>query len=90
MAAMATILDFGFPIATIFAVFDLQVTLMQETKRKIDFEDGSHLRFPIGMILAFFLSTSHLDASYQVSSQLVQGCRRSRLLKQLLMPHDAL
>ena len=37
---------------------------------------------------SYFLSTSHPDASYQVSSQLAQGCRRSRLLKQLLMPHD--
>ena len=27
---------------------------VQETKRKIDFEDGSHFGFPIGMILAFF------------------------------------
>ena len=33
-------------------------------------------------------STSHPDASYQVLSQLAQGCRRSRLLKQLLTPHD--
>ena len=28
------------------------------------------------------------DTSYQVSSQLVQGCRRSRLLKQLLTLDD--
>ena len=35
-----------------------------------------------------FWSTSHPDASYQVSSQLAQGCRRSRLLKQLLTPQD--
>ena len=38
--------------------------------------------------LSYFLSTSHPDASYQVSSQLAQGCRRSRLLKQLLTPQD--
>ena len=110
--------------------------LVQEKKRKIDFQDGGHLGFPIGMILAifdlqvtlilpskfgvnwpfssgeevknrfsrwlpwrpswisdqrdfsYFLSTGHPDASYQVSSQLAQGCRRSRLLKQLLMPLD--
>ena len=37
---------------------------------------------------SYFWSTSHPDASYQVSSQLAQGCRRSRLLKQLLTPHD--
>ena len=36
----------------------------------------------------YFRFTSHPDASYQVSSQLAQGCRRSRLLKQLLTPHD--
>ena len=38
---------------------------------------------------SYFLSISHPDASYQVSSQLAQGRRRSRLLKQLLTPHDA-
>ena len=37
---------------------------------------------------SYFCSTSHPDASYQVSRQLDQGCRRSRLLKQLLTPHD--
>ena len=37
---------------------------------------------------SYFWSTSHPDASYQVASQLAQGCRRSRLLKQLLTPHD--
>ena len=59
----------GFPIGTILATFDLQVTLMlptefevhclsaQEKKRKIDFQDGGHgghLGFPIGTILATF------------------------------------
>ena len=54
----------GFPIGTILAIFDLQVTLMvptestglsvQEKKRKIDFQDGGHLGFPIGTILAIF------------------------------------
>ena len=38
---------------------------------------------------SYFWSTSHPDASYQVSSQLAQGCRRSRLLKQLLTLHEA-
>ena len=37
---------------------------------------------------SYFWSTSHPDDSYRVTSQLAQGCRRSRLLKQLLMPHD--
>ena len=44
--------------------------LVQEKKRKIDFQDGghsSHLGFPY---FTYFLSTSHPDASYQVSSQL--------------------
>ena len=59
----------GFPIRTISATFDLQVTLIlptkfrvnwpsvQEKKRKIDFQDGGlggHLGFPIGTILAIF------------------------------------
>ena len=59
----------GFPIETILAIFDLQVTQcfqlslesigfsIQEKKRKIDFLEGghgSHLRFPIGTILAIF------------------------------------
>ena len=33
--------------------------------------------------------SSHSNASYQVSSQLAQGCKRSRLLKRLSTPHDA-
>ena len=37
---------------------------------------------------SYFWSTGHPNTSYQVSSQLAQGCRRSRLLKQLLTPHD--
>ena len=59
----------GFPIGTILAIFDLQVTLMlpsnlesiglsvQEKKRKIDFQDGGHgghLGFLVGTILAIF------------------------------------
>ena len=58
-----------FPIGTILAIFDLQVTWcflaslestgfsVQEKKRKIDFQDGGqggHLGFPIGRILAIF------------------------------------
>ena len=39
-------------------------------------------------LFSYFLSINHSDASYQVSSQLAQGCRRSRLLKQRLTPHD--
>ena len=58
-----------FPIGTILAIFDPQVTPMLPSKlgvnwpfgsgkeAKIDFQDGGndgHLRFPIGMILAIF------------------------------------
>ena len=47
--------------------------LDQEKKHKIDFQDSGHrchLGFPIRRILAIFLSTSHPDAFYEVSSQL--------------------
>ena len=57
----------GFPIGTILAIFDLQVTPMLPTKfqvdwpfgsgeeaKKKDFQDGGHLGFPIGTILAIF------------------------------------
>ena len=59
----------GYPIGTILAIFDLQVTLMLPSnfevnwpfgsgeEAKIDFQDGghgSHLGFPIGAILAIF------------------------------------
>ena len=59
----------GFPIRTILAIFDLQVTLMTLTKFQVNwpFHSGeeaknrfsrwlplSHLGFPIGMILAIF------------------------------------
>ena len=49
----------GFPISTILAIFDLQSPQcflaslesiglsVQEKKRKIDFQDGGHLGFPI-------------------------------------------
>ena len=82
------------------AIFDLQVTLMLPTKFQVNWPLGSgeevknrfsrcchgcHLGFPTGMILAI-LNLQVINASYQVSSQLAQGCRRSRLLKQLLMP----
>ena len=38
----------------------------EEVKKKIDFQDGRHLGFPIGRILAIFISTCHPDASYQI------------------------
>ena len=68
-----------------FSYFDLQVPRyfllsfesiglsVHKKKFKIDFQDGGyggHLGFPIRMILAIFLSASHPDISYQVSSLL--------------------
>ena len=93
----------GFPIGTILAIFDLQVTPMLPSKFgvKWPFSSGEEAknRFSRWRPLRpswisdrhdfrYFWSTSHLDASLQVSSQLAQGCRRRRLLKQLLTPHD--
>ena len=63
MAAMAAIWDF---LLERFAIFDLQVTRcflpsfesiglsVQKKKRKIDFQDGRNLGFPIAKILAIF------------------------------------
>ena len=82
-----------FPIRMILATVDLQVTsillmnfesialLVQEKKFKTDFQDGRlslNLGFPIATISAVLLSTSHPDASYQVSSQLASQFRRRR------------
>ena len=92
----------GFPIGTILAIFDLQVTPMLPSKFGVNWRFGSEEaknRFsrwqpwrPSWISdrndFSYFLSTGHPDASYQVSSQLAQECRRSRLLKQLLTPHD--
>ena len=56
-------IQLGFPIRTVLAIFNLQVTpisfesaclSVQEKKRKINFQDGGHLRFPISTILAPF------------------------------------
>ena len=45
-------------ITKILAIFDLRLASVglsvQEKKRKIDFQDGGHLGFPIGTILAIF------------------------------------
>ena len=85
----------------ILAIFDLQVT--QTTKFGVywPFSSGEEAKNWFSKWLLwqpswisdrndfiYFWSTSHPDASYQVSSQLTQGCRRSRLLKQLLTPHN--
>ena len=39
-------------------------------------EDGGHFGFPIGTILTIFISTSHPNASYQVSNQLAVWFRK--------------
>ena len=63
--------------------------LVQEKKRKIDFQDsrnGGHFGFPIGTILLIFLSTSHSDASYQVKWP--RGVGGVGFERKLLTPHD--
>ena len=89
--------NLGFQLNTIF---DLQVTTMLPSKFGVNWPLGSgeevknrfSRRWPSWISdrhdFSYFLSTGHPDASYQVLSQLAQGCRRSKLLKRLLMPHD--
>ena len=84
----------GFPIGTTFAIFYLQVTPMLPTKFGVSWPFGSgeeaKNRFsrwrpwwPSWISdrndFSYFFFISHPDASYQLSSQLAQGCRRSRL-----------
>ena len=81
----------GFPIETILAVFDLQVTPMLLTKFQVNWPFGSGekakirfsrlLPYPPSWIsdrndFSYFWSTRHPDASYQVSSQLAFWFRR--------------
>ena len=49
---------------------------VQKKKGKTDFQDGRHLGFLIGRILAIFISTSHPDDSYQFSNQLALWFRK--------------
>ena len=73
----------GFPIGTILAIFHLQVTPMLPSKFGVNWPFGSgeeaKNRFSRWRPIwdrddfSYFLSTSHPDASYQVSSQLAQG-----------------
>ena len=56
-----------------FESSDLSV---QKKKGKIDFQDGRHNGFPIGTILAIFISTNHPDASYEFSNQLALWFRK--------------
>ena len=54
---------------------------VQKKKRKIGFQDGCHLGFLIGKILAIFISTSQPDASYQFSNQLALWFRKIKKKK---------
>ena len=89
MAAMAAFLDFG---SELFANFDLEVTPMLPTKFQVKWPFGSGeeakirylrwwLRQPSWIFdqkdFKFFLSKSHPNASYGVSSQLAFWFRRN-------------
>ena len=89
----------GFPIETILATFNLPVTPILPTQFQVNWPFGSgeeaENRFSIWPPwrpswisdpndFSYFWCTSHSDASYQVSSQLAQGCRRSWLFKQIV------
>ena len=52
------------------------IGLSVQKKGKIEFQDGRHLGFPTGTILAIFISTSHPNPSYQFSNQLVLWFRK--------------
>ena len=52
------------------------IGLSFQKKGKIYFQDGHHLGFPIGTILAIFISTSHPNPSYQFSNQLALSFRK--------------
>ena len=82
----------GFPIETILAIlissshpdasyqiFKSTGPLVQENKRKKEFQDGrhgGHLGISDPNNLSYFRSTSHPNASYQVSSQMAFQFRR--------------
>ena len=89
MATMAAILDFR--STRFLAIFDLQVTLMLPTKFGVNWSFGSgeeaknrFSRWPPWRPswisdpnnLSYFRSTSHPNASYQVSSQMAFQFRR--------------
>ena len=86
MAAIAAIWDFLLQQFELFLIyksprcflpsFESIGLSVQKKKRKIDFQAGRHLGFPIRMILAIFISTSHPDASYEFSNQLALWFRK--------------
>ena len=90
-----------FPLITRLAFFYVQVIQMLPTKFQVKCPFGSEKEaknrfsrwrpssFSCQNGFSYFQCTSHFDASYQVSSQMAQGCRRSKLLNQLLAPLDA-
>ena len=81
----------GYQIRKILAIFDLQVSLMLPTKFRVNWPFGSEeakdrfSRWPpwrpswisVQNDFSYFYSTSHPNASYQVSSQLLFWFRRS-------------
>ena len=96
--------NLGFPIGTILTIFDLQVTSMLPTKFGVNspFCSGEEAKNRVSRWppwqpswisnrndFSYFCSTCHPNASYHVLNQLAQGCRRSRLIKQLLTRHNA-
>ena len=87
----------------ILATFALQVIPMLLTKFGVNWPFGSGVEAKNSFSswlpwrpswisdwnnFSYFCSSSHPDASYQVLSQLAQGCRMCRLLKQLLTLQD--
>ena len=87
MAAIAAIWDFLSQRFELFLIYKSprcflpsfeSIGLSVQKKVKIDFQDGRHIGFRIGMILAIFISTSHANASYEFSNQLVFWFRKIR------------
>ena len=86
MDAMAAIWDFLSQWFELFFIYKSSHCLLpsfepigfsvHQKKGKINFQDDHHLGFPIGTILAIFISTSHPAASYQFSNQLALWFRK--------------
>ena len=92
---MAAILDF--PIGTILAIFDLQITPMLPSKFQVNwpFGSGEEAKTIAAAAISEFRSeyklfaTSHRDASYQVSSQLAFWFRRKKRKNDFMMAATA-
>ena len=95
MAAIAAIWDFLSQRFELFLIykspryflpsFKSTGLSVQKKKGKIDFQDSHHLGFPIGTILAIFISTSHPDASYKFSNHLALWFRKTSEKKSFKM-----